>query len=1313
MKKITFLLTFLLAMVGFPTSAWADFPPTAPDGYDLVEDPSTLQAGDIIIIRQGSGNNYLKINNTQTTDASAATAFVLEDAGTGTAGDFYLKAEGTENYLKAAAANSVLAPTANVSEAGVYNIKIASASGSSPETTISFSNFAGVDQNHVVRLITGPSSSRVWYNSNGWKFNTGGGHWTGMFAFKQQVIVPGQTIKYVVKVTGTNDATAGVVYDGTTYHDGDTIAVTDAIEEKNLTAVDINGFKVAVSVSGKTVNVVYTDLKYVVDLSNLYVINSSVSTTTDPIVEGQWYLLTQLRGGETPAYDTGSAMYRAATSVTANSLLVANTPANDIKQYLFRFFSTGTGNGYYVQSGLGSFWEDGTSHGQGHKIKTVATATSAGAYLAYNAIQSADKSTGWAFNSTADGIAYGNKVDNDAAGYTLGFWATGQTTEGGNNVWKLYPVELGAQLSEVEFDVEITDGANSKTFYGLSLVEGTTITASDFLAISGEYITSTTHTVSKTDEGQMITLQVSASEAMPVGADNYVWQSAVGNNPAYVHLDENGAVVNPNNYTIDLTKPITAEHVWQFEGDIINGYGIKNVSSSEYLGGRTEAGGAMSMEAMPSLFAPVYGNASSFMWKSADYDYWIDRSSGAPYAHTSGNANALTKVWLVTVSLSDPAAGIIIGGDTINNLSSCFISNLAEISLVSNEYSIADINGKATLAEALAEMTAGDTLTINVTQEMSNVTINVVNGAQTVKTVVVENVASGRTIDVAETIGEVPYVTGYDPATITATADDQTVNVTYTSSLPFTLAADPTSDTAPAYALTLRGYYAHGNDATSTSRYDVTDEYLWTFGGDEFNGITVYNKGYGYMSVGSETDKSDATFGTETVFTVKPNDKQANGFNLNIPGTLAYINLRDNKVSTWLNVLADNEVGSCLVAIPEATIVANLIEKLEDYFHTTDYVGALASADTAALRVDYEALKANPSKADYLTFKANLEANLIPLTPGAYYIIQSAYSGYYATQGVYKSMYYSLSSGTVKWRDLHAWPEAEIFQVVNNGDASRVANVLYNPMHNVYLTAANGSVSSDISVAKPFTLSALGGGQFNIFLDGVSAPLHTAGHSNGEGTNGSLTNWSGGANSASSWYLIPQNIEEITLIAPEGVADGEEVVQTFAHATDAQLPTTITVYTINEELPKGARLNTIDNGQIAGGQGYIISGTKGKVVPLLPVGAAVEAPVGNLLVKGDDSVVNGGFMLAYKKGQSEAKFWTIDGLTVPTDRSYLPAGTPTIGLESIFGGLGDDITGISGITTGAENGAVYDLQGRRVNNAQKGVYIINGKKVIK
>ena len=74
--------------------------------------------------------------------------------------------------------------------------------------------------------------------------------------------------------------------------------------------------------------------------------------------------------------------------------------------------------------------------------------------------------------------------------------------------------------------------------------------------------------------------------------------------------------------------------------------------------------------------------------------------------------------------------------------------------------------------------------------------------------------------------------------------------------------------------------------------------------------------------------------------------------------------------------------------------------------------------------------------------------------------------------------------------------------------------------------------------------------------------------------------------------------------------------------------------------------------------------------------------------------------------------------TIPTDmkgfRAYfylknVPAGTRAFALN-----IGGETTGVQSVATESQpTGQAYDLQGRKVNAAQKGVYIVNGKKVIK
>ncbi len=74
-------------------------------------------------------------------------------------------------------------------------------------------------------------------------------------------------------------------------------------------------------------------------------------------------------------------------------------------------------------------------------------------------------------------------------------------------------------------------------------------------------------------------------------------------------------------------------------------------------------------------------------------------------------------------------------------------------------------------------------------------------------------------------------------------------------------------------------------------------------------------------------------------------------------------------------------------------------------------------------------------------------------------------------------------------------------------------------------------------------------------------------------------------------------------------------------------------------------------------------------------------------------------------------FYKFEGSVLKGFRAYYQTtgGSSTRGFVLNFGGTA---TGINAATLNA-NGNAYDLQGRRVQNAQKGVFIINGKKVVK
>ena len=75
---------------------------------------------------------------------------------------------------------------------------------------------------------------------------------------------------------------------------------------------------------------------------------------------------------------------------------------------------------------------------------------------------------------------------------------------------------------------------------------------------------------------------------------------------------------------------------------------------------------------------------------------------------------------------------------------------------------------------------------------------------------------------------------------------------------------------------------------------------------------------------------------------------------------------------------------------------------------------------------------------------------------------------------------------------------------------------------------------------------------------------------------------------------------------------------------------------------------------------------------------------------------------------SYTRLGKIDGLSESELRTYLKAGESNIRVTLSL----NNATGISNVRSNAESGAYYSLNGQRVENPSKGIFIRNGKKVI-
>ncbi len=176
---------------------------------------------------------------------------------------------------------------------------------------------------------------------------------------------------------------------------------------------------------------------------------------------------------------------------------------------------------------------------------------------------------------------------------------------------------------------------------------------------------------------------------------------------------------------------------------------------------------------------------------------------------------------------------------------------------------------------------------------------------------------------------------------------------------------------------------------------------------------------------------------------------------------------------------------------------------------------------------------------------------------------------------------------------------------------------------------------------------------------------------------------------------------------------------------NATIPTGVKVYgvTANAEGTK-AQLAEV-SGVIAANKGYLVNGaaTSYTFNQSNEAASAVETSllgsVNDSYVPGEAYVLaNGTLGVGFYKAELNKDETGIDGETHfknNANKAYLPAPAGAESRFLVFNFGDDNATAIENIQ-GAENATnalVYDLAGRRVQSAKSGLYIINGKKVIK
>ena len=179
---------------------------------------------------------------------------------------------------------------------------------------------------------------------------------------------------------------------------------------------------------------------------------------------------------------------------------------------------------------------------------------------------------------------------------------------------------------------------------------------------------------------------------------------------------------------------------------------------------------------------------------------------------------------------------------------------------------------------------------------------------------------------------------------------------------------------------------------------------------------------------------------------------------------------------------------------------------------------------------------------------------------------------------------------------------------------------------------------------------------------------------------------------------------------------------TFSAKANFTLPEGLEAYYCkNYDASAGTIAVIAIDGVVPAETGVLLRGTAGATYTLTGTNAAAAEVTGNALVAVTDGATiqqtDGDYTNFGLSGGTFKKVNTAGG-TVGANRAYLHILTSALTSEALARGFSlawdDDATMIEDLTIDGKRNAdgCYDLQGRRVENPTKGLYIVNGKKVI-
>ena len=216
------------------------------------------------------------------------------------------------------------------------------------------------------------------------------------------------------------------------------------------------------------------------------------------------------------------------------------------------------------------------------------------------------------------------------------------------------------------------------------------------------------------------------------------------------------------------------------------------------------------------------------------------------------------------------------------------------------------------------------------------------------------------------------------------------------------------------------------------------------------------------------------------------------------------------------------------------------------------------------------------------------------------------------------------------------------------------------------------------------------------------------------------TVWTGGSQEVEFTTSDTYRFAPVSITYSPTVTMSEIGWMTYVTKADVEIPTDLKAFIVSNVSGEQAEAEKVT--KVQKGTPLVLNGDAGTYVlnvvteedPTSAVGSLDDVS-GNMLKASDGNVKGNGSIYVFNVVNGQEGFYKLaNGKTLAKDKAYLEVNGAGAKLNISFADDDDTTNAIEGVESmeRTDNGAWYNLQGVRVAQPQKGIYIHNGKKVV-